>query len=164
MIETTDSQECAPDDEPHHKSQSQPPLPGQFEKLGLKYQQIRDYLNKQVFDYIPLLGLDNWDIDIQYHGERNGDHPNRAADCLARSEYFMASLNFYLPSFIDSWDEERFGYIEYIVAHELCHAVVRVMRGTMDWDANDVRNEEMAVTLMAKAIMRCRYEGRPARK
>lgn len=131
-----------------------------FQKYGVRLQAVRNEMGAMVHDWLPKLGLDRWEISIDWVPTSKDDDAEVGAEACVRSKYHEATLKFYLPNWLDC-PKER---MEYCVVHELCHVMVHKMRGAMKWDDSDMIHEEQVVTELAKAFLRCKYATHPKPK
>lgn len=109
------------------------------------------------------LGLRLWQrVDVGYYREPltndKGKTLTAAADCHADWKYLCASLRFCLPKTAD-WDDEQ---VDYIVRHEMLHALVNEMRA--DEGHDDIDHEERVVTQLAMVLGWVREAGAADRK
>lgn len=123
-----------------------------FIRHGEQLQAVRDQLGRMMHEWIPIMGLDRWEIDIDWVPDSKPGDGDVGAEAEVRSKYHEATIKFYLPNWLDVAAARR----EYCVVHELCHVMVHKMRGAMDWDANDMIHEEQVVTELARAFLRAR--------
>ena len=125
-----------------------------FAKLGTQLDKQKFIVQRFLASWVPILGLDHWHIDILYHSEPPENwSKGQVGGCCVQWKYKEVTLGFLLTSLSDATEKR----LEYIVVHELCHTVVNQMRGTMNWDHNDMANEERVVTEMAYAFIRARH-------
>lgn len=123
-----------------------------WEKVGVEsLQKVSDTLKRYVGKWVPILGLDSWELTVDYVLAPSNDCiVDQAGRACVRWKYKEAEVSFYLSS-ITEVDEAR---LEYIVVHELCHVLLNQMRGVMNWDHNDMANEERVVTETARSFIR----------
>jgi hypothetical protein len=95
------------------------------------------------------MNLDRWSIEVNYEPEVCPRNAGVAADMNADWRYKQATMNAYLPAMAKMSNEA----IEYIVVHELAHALVCGMRGKK----HRMDMEEMVVTEISRAFMRTKY-------
>lgn len=95
----------------------------------------------------------NWEISSEWHFNREEDTFKCAAwvDCDWR--YLHATIHFSLPVLCIATEDVREG----VIVHELTHLLVNQMRGTMNWDKNDMANEERVVTILDRLLIRLKY-------
>jgi hypothetical protein len=128
------------------KKQTPPPF---FEKFGSDLQKLRNYIETLLAKWRPLLGLDQWDIGVDYHADGCARSPGVLADASVDWKYKHGHINFYLPKLL----EEKPDQVEYIVLHELMHFMVNQMRGGKR-RRKDAPNEERVVTELGRAFLR----------
>ncbi len=108
-----------------------------------KYQGVVTYLQGIIPEWLKLLDMGFWDIEIRYEFQgscetKDGSTP--LAQCWTEWEYRKAIITFYIQLLGDHTEEE----LEGILVHELMHIYVRPMR--MWWP------EEMDSKLQAHCI------------
>lgn len=90
-------------------------------------------------------------VQIAYHREPltndNGDVLGALADCNSKWEYLCAHLRFYLPGTARIDDDQ----LDYLVRHELLHALVDEMRPRKR-TVEDRAHEERVVTQLAMVL------------
>ena len=100
-------------------------------------------IHELVDHYVPLLGLESWDIKVTFGGT------TERADCTAMSEYFEAALRFDLREIPSS---EAPAYVR----HELLHCLVDELhrpaagicgKSTKDVDDIDFHAERLTTLL-----------------
>lgn len=96
----------------------------------------------------PLLGLEAWDITLEFYDDRYEDYES-AARTTVRWEYASATVQFYVPACLGHDIDE-------LVVHELCHVIVNEMRddssGALIHDT--VMHEERVCTMLTRALLR----------
>jgi hypothetical protein len=107
--------------------------------------------------YEPL-GLRLWQrVDVRYWREPltddNGQPLTVVADCHADWKYLCAQFRFCLPKTAD-WDDDQ---LDYIVRHEMLHALVNEMRA--DGGQDNIDHEERVVTNLAMVLGWVREQG-----
>lgn len=103
---------------------------------------------KYIKKWVPLLGLQQWRLEVNYVETYRADDPNTEADTSATWQYLKAVLRFYLPCFVHFDDD----YVEAVVVHELVHVLVNPMESTCPEDKTDQR--ERAVEEITQALLR----------
>ena len=75
--------------------------------------------------YMSLIGLDSWQVKVEFTVPDEVEDVVPAATCLPSAEYFMAELGFDLDYFRRHPDQTE-GYVR----HELLHCIVRPLAQT----------------------------------
>lgn len=108
--------------------------------------------------WLPMLGLEWWTIDIEYHraGISNGEEDwTTNARCNAKWEYMRATIAFNMLAVMDLSSDE----LERIFVHECCHILVCEMR---EWGPEkmleaeqyqSIKHEERVVVGLTKAFL-----------
>jgi len=112
----------------------------------MKRKEVVEIIRGIIPKWIERLKLQNWDISINYmtgNGVTDADGFRTHANCSTNWEHKNALICFWPKSL----RAETVEYIEYVVVHELLHAVVNEMRET------GIKHEERVVVHLAKAIM-----------
>ena len=106
--------------------------------------------------WVPLLGLDNWNISIKVS---QADLPDIAVvrNCAALADcewaYRSIRIRVHGPFAAQATDER----MEYHLLHEFCHGMVNEMRQFAESTWNDaMRHEERVVDHLADAFLRVR--------
>lgn len=95
------------------------------------------------------MNLDRWSVQVDYEPDVADHNASCAATMNVDWRYKQASIKAYIPTMARMTDQS----IEYIVVHELCHAMVCQMRGKK----HKMDNEEAVVTELSRAFMRTKY-------
>lgn len=110
---------------------------------------------KFVKKWRPLLGLNSWDISLQFFAgvyiQADGV-PSTGSDasCHASWPYMSATIAFDTDSLSNYTDRD----LEVVVVHELAHVLVNEMREPDP----DVAHEERVTTMVAWALVRALYD------
>jgi hypothetical protein len=98
------------------------------------------------------MGLKLWQkVQVSYWRQAltdlAGDPIDATADCQAQWQYLCAHIRFCLPRTVDNDDDQ----LDYIVRHEMTHALVREMRQQPFTDES-LAHEERVVTNLAMVL------------
>lgn len=102
--------------------------------------------------WVPLLGLDDWDIGVELAPETDDAAPGlaSAADCMAHWQYQRAQIRF----------EETYAYyctdtqLEKLVVHELMHCVLNQFAA----DGRE-KEEEFTAVVLTRAFQKVAASG-----
>lgn len=95
------------------------------------------------------MNLDRWSIQVNYEPATCDSSPGLAACITADWRYKTAKIDVFVPTMAKMKDSQ----IEFILVHELSHALVCAMRGKK----HRMEMEESVVTEVASALMRTKY-------
>jgi len=106
--------------------------------------------------WVPLLGMENWNISIKVWSNTLPDIPTShycAAQVDCEWGYKKVAIKLHGPFAAQATDER----MEYHLVHELCHGMVNEMRQFAEstWD-DAMRHEERVVDHLADAFLRVR--------
>lgn len=123
------------------------------EKLTVTKTRIKKFLDI----YIPILGLQDWEICCEYCPcPPEEDMHHAGADCKVQWDYKTATIRWVMSALTENSEDQ----IEYVVVHEMCHILVNQMRDVWvnkgDAAVFCIRHEERVVTELAKSFLRAR--------
>lgn len=121
-----------------------------FQKTAETNTETYKTIDRLIRYWLPALGLEDWKINVDYTGAHHPENQDVLARIIPMWEYQSAHLEFYLLP-LAKYDE---AYLESVVVHELCHALVCQMRTKKSRTAD----EERVVTGLAKAFLRTKYD------
>lgn len=121
-----------------------------FKNQAQRHTKLQKILAKHIEYWLPAFGLDDWKLVVDYTANNceGNSEVNAYINCMW--EYKSARLVFFLPALLDHDDS----FLEVVVVHELCHALVCQMRGKK----KSHKLEEATVTNLTKAFLRVKYD------
>lgn len=102
-----------------------------------------------VQEWLGRLGLETWRGVVDYNATYSEKGPEILAMIQPQWEYQQYFLNIYLPTLTHKDPDE----MEFLVVHELVHCLVNPMSRL----GRKPHREELAVTQIAKALLRTKY-------
>lgn len=120
-----------------------------FKGLESKFNAIVDEIEVYIDYWQRKLGLEYWDIYSKMIPSLCHRNTSIRACIRCSWEYRNASIEFFLPTLFDEQKRER----EYVVVHELCHAVINPMENKKTVE----KHLEYVVVDMANALLRVKY-------
>jgi hypothetical protein len=120
-----------------------------FDHVGRAYTSVHACVDRQLKYWLPVMNLDRWAVEVNYEPAVCSRNADCASDINADWRYKQATINVYVPLMAKMSEQS----IEYVVVHELCHALVCQMRGKK----HRMDNEEAVVTETSRAFMRTKY-------
>lgn len=139
--------------ETERQQEADKPLPkGTVPYPDSVYKRDRDRIRRLFKKWIFNLGLGSWKCDLNhvrgYTASHDGVHTT-AASITCDWRYQVLTVEVSLICITDMDDDE----LEYVIVHELCHAMVNEMREFKDHPKdNAIDHEERVVTCLAKAM------------
>lgn len=124
-------------------------VPGVFDHIGPAYTSVHTKIDKELAYWLPVMNLDRWCVSVNYEPTVNDNNSDICATMNSSWCYKQATMTVYVPTMAKMPDIE----IEYILVHELCHAMVCAMRGKK----HRMEMEESVVTELSRAFMKTRY-------
>lgn len=122
-----------------------------FDGLTKELQATQKCVSLLLDEWIGIMGLSNWKIDVEYFPEHRHEAPGTDAMVNPSWEYKFANMRVYLPRFMHLSKKST----EYIIIHELCHCLINPVC------PKHSKLEELVVTEMTQAFMRLKYQAKP---
>ena len=119
---------------------------------------VKRRVRAHIARWTPLLGLSEWDIDVQWKPGGEADSGSDFGTMLqveAKWEYMSASIDVYCSAVRHADDDA----LEDFVVHELMHCIVNEMREcATEFTDKDVKHEERVVSILTSAVLAVRRD------
>lgn len=122
-----------------------------FEKRSKAFTHAQRELDSFVKEWLPRMGLETWRGTVDYTGSISSRGEDILALVIPQWEYQQYHMTFFLPKWVDKTPEE----MEFGVVHELSHCLMN----SLSRNGRKPEREELAVTLVTKALIRSKYDG-----
>lgn len=113
---------------------------------------LRSYMAK----WSPLLGLSNWEIDVEVHPTRSEESEYIDFEVKSDWRYLHGGLRAYAPAIMELDERE----IETSFVHELLHCVLSEMRPSKREERDLLADhEERVATILSRALIKAQEFG-----